>query len=160
MLWVGKARYESYGIKSAQQEPPPAELNNLSAAAAALGNGTQGLRTYAEVVDAQLEKMAHPRRPFGPAGQSATGTSFTSAYTDQFSDQMSLPGSTVTRNGPGGYGAGHEHGAPLKRSESSKLSFQARLKDREGRVSRMSANSRYVPSSLSEVQNASEVKST
>jgi hypothetical protein len=106
-----------------------------------------------------LEKMAHPRRPFVPAGQSATGTSFTSAYTDQFSDEMSMPAHSVTRSGPGAYGPNHEHGAPLKRSESSKLSFQARHKEREGRVSRVSMNSRYVPSSLSEVQNASEVRS-
>jgi hypothetical protein len=157
MLWVGKARYESYGIKSTQQEPSPSELKELGAAAAALGGGVPGQRTYAEVVDAQLEKMAHPRSP-QVRQRSAAGTSFTSAYTDNYSE-FSPPASTVTRNGPGMYGGektkmhGGESGFP-RRTESQKLSFKARRKDREGQVSRNNSGNRYVPSSLSEVHNA------
>src|ERR1700761_4694662 len=81
MLWVGKARWESYGVRSSQQEPPAAELRELAAAAAALSHGgaRPGVRTYAEVVDAQLEKMAHPRT-------AQPGRSFTSIYTDNFSE--------------------------------------------------------------------------
>jgi hypothetical protein len=168
MLWVGKSRYESYGIRSAQQEPSPSEMRELSAAAAALGGGAPGVRTYAEVVDAQLEKMAHPRPPFVAGGgkpKSSSGTSFTSLYTEapsQTTDQMSVPAHSVLRNGPGSYGRrGEKSNAdeiqPVRRTDSGKLSFQARLKEREGRVSRLSSG-RYVPSTLSEVLNASDVR--
>jgi glycosyl transferase family 1 len=172
MLWVGKSRYESYGIRSAQQEPSASELKSLGAAAAALGGGAPGERTYAEVVDAQMEKMAHPRSPWVNRQRStAAGTSFTSAYTDNYSE-FSPPASTVTRIAPGAYSAEKgtrsgdntffsgekpvhgDIGVP-RRTESQKLSFQARRKDREGKISRTnSSNHRYVPSSLSEVHNA------
>jgi Glycosyl transferases group 1 len=165
MLWVGKSRYESYGIKSAQQAPSPSELRELSAAAAALGGGIPGVRTYAEVVDAQLEKMAHPRPPWPASGakpKSSGGTSFTSLYTEAPADQMSMPASSITRNGPGNYGPDREGGGDItrvKRTDSGKLSFQARPKEREGtgRVSQLSSG-RYVPSTLSEVHNASDVR--
>jgi hypothetical protein len=196
MLWVGKARREQVGVRSAQQEPPAEELRALGAAAAALGGGAPGRRTYAEVVDAQLEKMAHPRAPWvgggggggGAAGGgrggeqrrdlsgSPVGTSFTSMYTDGFSDVASTtPGSVVARNGPGSYGgAGGGVGAtgaggvarenwdiaPVRRGgEPQKPSFQPRAKEREvGRVSRSNSHNRYVPSSLSEVQNAYDMR--
>jgi Glycosyl transferases group 1 len=159
MLWVGKSRYESYGIKSPQQEPSASELKELGAAAAALGGGAPGVRTYAEVVDAQLEKMAHPRAPWvGTKQRSKAATSFTSAYSDNYSE-FSPPASTVTRSGPGMYGGekilypAGEKGMP-RRTESQKLSFQARRKDHDGKVSRNNSANRYVPSTLSEVHNA------
>ena len=191
MLWVGKARREQLGVRSAQQEPPAEELRELGAAAAALGGGAPGRRTYAEVVDAQLEKMAHPRSPWvggggaGGGGRSGderrdlrgspVGTSFTSVYTDGFSDVASTtPGSVAARNGPGSYGgggvgvagaggAGRDNNweiAPVRRGgESQKLTFQARVKERDaGRVSRSNSHNRYVPSSLSEVQNAYDMR--
>jgi hypothetical protein len=175
MLWVGKSRYESYGIKSAQQEPSPSELRELSAAAAALGGGIPGVRTYAEVVDAQLEKMAHPRPPWPASGakpKSSGGTSFTSLYTEAPADRMSMPASSIMRNGPGNYGPDREGGkergdagqlsdiARVKRTNSGKLSFQARSKEREGTAGKGSqlSSGRYVPSTLSEVHNASDVK--
>jgi hypothetical protein len=170
MLWVGKSRWESYGVRSAQQEPPAAELRELAAAAVALGHGGNrpGRRTYAEVVDVQLDKMAHPRT--APAGRS-----FTSIYTDTFSEQVGIgetgsgsysgglpgPNGAVVRNGKGSYSGNGHHGREsaehLRRSESQKLGFQARMKEQDGKVSRNnSANHRYVPSTLSEVQNISD----
>jgi glycosyltransferase involved in cell wall biosynthesis len=140
MLWVGKARWESYGVKSTQQEPPAAEIRELAAAAAAQGRGgaRQGERTYAEVVDAQLDKMAHPRT--APAGRS-----FTSIYTDIYSEHpgpagpdsgsgnysgaaVQGPNGAMVRNGRGNYSNASHHGQSgdiLHRS----LSFQARYKD-------------------------------
>ncbi|KAF2666839.1 hypothetical protein BT63DRAFT_481309 [Microthyrium microscopicum] len=166
MLWVGKSRHEAYGVKSRQQEPSASELRELGAAAAALGGGMPGQRTYAEVVDAQLEKMAHPRPPFLGGGRQRSGTggsSFTSVYTDTFSDQMSMmtPGNNPSGALPRSHGDASSRSRPAARrgSESQKLSFQARLKDREGKMSRAgSGHSRYVPSLLSEVQNASDLR--
>jgi hypothetical protein len=151
MLWVGKSRYDSYGVGPDEEEAavlPQAQQFN---AAALLGG-----------VNAQLEKMAHPRSQWiGRHEQQKTAaTSFTSANTDYLSE-FSHPPNTTTRNGPPLYGSekgahGGEKSIMAYQPDSQKFGLQARRKEgEEDKISRVNGPSiAYVPSALSEVRNA------
>jgi hypothetical protein len=158
MLWVGKTRYESYG-PSAPQPPPISEPRNLIHAPQ---------RTYAEVVDAQLEKMAHPKTPWLRAGgrqkrggASRAGTSFTSMYSESpANDRLAVPPSAIL--GPAGINQTllDQIGPATPRQQGkSNRSFSEKLKDKEDRISRLSTTPSkhgYAPSSLSQVHNAAD----
>ncbi|QDS70762.1 hypothetical protein FKW77_003684 [Venturia effusa] len=167
MLWVGKAKSDAYGVPIPPEPPTPTERSRIHAP----------VRTYAEVVDAQLEKMAHPKPSFlrGRRRSAHTSfTSFTSMYSAAGSDENSvLPPSTSP--GPGATGqegnalgvqkpAGSVSRPPRRSvSEVGVMSFEEKLKKREDRISRVSSyHSRagYVPSMLSEVVNANEISRT
>jgi hypothetical protein len=148
MLWVGKTRYESYGVPSLMQTPPIAERNVIQAPQ----------RTYTEVVDAQLEKMAHPKVPWLRAGNkkksggSRTGTSFTSLYSESpGSERVTVPPSAMLTSSGGTLV--DQIGPATAQYPKGKSDFGAKLKQRKDRVSRVSTPSKngYVPSSLSEV---------
>ncbi|KAF2401635.1 glycosyl transferase [Trichodelitschia bisporula] len=154
MLWVGKARYESYGVPTLDVPIPPDVRNAVAAPA----------RTYAEVVDAQLEKMAHPRAPWVKGdgrqrpGARTAATSFTSVYEESAagaSERVPVPPSAMLPGDEGRVQVGGPS-AGVGRTHSERLSFAARMREKEGKASRVSTPSRYVPSTLSEVHNASD----
>jgi hypothetical protein len=160
MLWVGKARYEAYGIPYIPEAPTPMERSRIHAPA----------RTYAEVVDAQLEKMAHPKPSFlrDRQRQKSANTSFTSMYSNhnQSEERIALPPSAIL--GPTKGMEGNELGqvVPVRprkarsNGDSGGLSFEEKLRRREDRISRVSSHHSkggYVPSMLSEVINADEI---
>jgi hypothetical protein len=172
MLWVGKSRNEAYGVRpeAPPEPPPPSQLQVLVA------GGAPGQKTYADVVDAQLEKMAHPQTAQFNRSESRAGvSSFTSLYTEDGTvpgvhNPTITPHTSVTRHaqntafpfpsidGSARFDSSKDIPAPLRRAESQKLGFQARMKDREWtRNGGAPSTNRYVPSSLSEVRNASEV---
>jgi hypothetical protein len=161
MLWVGKARYEAYGIPYVPEPPTPLERSRIHAPA----------RTYSEVVDAQLEKMAHPKPSF--LRQRSAGTSFTSMYSGTGSEErVALPPSAILGPNTGHNGnmlerLGPATPKPKRRTSvkdgegSSGESFQDKLRRRENRISRVSSHhskAGYVPSMLSEVINANEIQ--
>jgi len=160
MLWVGKSRNEAYGVRpeAPPEPPPPSQLQVL------IAGGAPGQRTYADVVDTQLEKMAHPRAAhLGRSESRANVSSFTSIYTDDgtIPENSTMTAQTsVTRHAQNSafpfpsIDSSRDIPAPLRRAESQKLGFQARLKDRE--FNHNAPSTRYVPSSLSEVRNASD----
>jgi hypothetical protein len=157
MLWVGKTRYESYG-PSSPQPPAISDLHNPIHAPQ---------RTYAEVVDAQLEKMAHPKTPWLRAGgrqkrggASRTGTSFTSMYSESpGSERLAVPPSAIL--GPAGVNQTllDQIGPATPRQHGkSGRSFSEKLRNKEDRISKLSTPSKqgYAPSSLSQVHNAAD----
>jgi glycosyltransferase involved in cell wall biosynthesis len=151
MLWVGKAHYEAYGIPYVPEQAAPAREGSRIHAPA---------RTYAEVVDAQLEKMAHPKPSF--LRQRSAGTSFTSMYSGNSDDRVAMPPSAMLGPNTGANGNMLEQigpATPRAAKDSDSRSFAAKLKQREGRISRVSSHHskhNYVPSMLSEVVNADE----
>lgn len=160
MLWVGKSRYDSYGIKNTTPETLTPEMRERGQP----DGGVARTKTYAQVIDAQTQKMAHPRAPWMRGKQptpNTAATSFSSVYTDSYSE-VSAPPPSTTRNGPGAYGSQKNvplsSGAELmRRNDHQKLGFQARRKDKEGpqgKSARADSANKYVPSSLSEVHNA------
>jgi hypothetical protein len=159
MLWVGKTRYESYGVLSPQQDTIASESRSLIHAPQ---------RTYAQVVDAQLEKMAHPKTPWLRSGRqpknggaSRTGTSFTSMYSESpGSERLAVPPSAII--GPAGVNQTllDQIGPATsrRRQSGSGRNFSEKLRDKEDRISRLSTPSKqgYAPSSLSQVHNAAD----
>jgi glycosyltransferase involved in cell wall biosynthesis len=159
MLWVGKTRYESYGVLSPQQDPAASDSRSLIHAPQ---------RTYAEVVDAQLEKMAHPKTPWlrtgrrpKKGGASRTGTSFTSMYSESpGSERLAVPPSAIL--GPAGVNQTllDQIGPATSRHRlsGSGKNFSEKLRDKEDRISKLSTPSKqgYAPSSLSQVHNAAD----
>lgn len=162
MLWVGKAKSDAYGRPVALELPSEAERSRIHAPA----------RTYAEVVDAQLEKMAHPKPSFLRDRHRSVGTSFTSMYSGSGSDEwLANPPSAVINssstptqegNGLGMLGPAGTMPRPRKSREGNGMSFEEKLRRREDRISRVSSHhskAGYVPSMLSEVVNANEISS-
>lgn len=164
MLWVGKARSDAYGTTVLPEMPTPMERSRIHAPA----------RTYAEVVDAQLEKMAHPKPSFlrDRQRQRSANTSFTSMYSASGSDErLAMPPSAITSPNPaqealGVLGPAGTIPRPRKArsvGEGGGLSFEEKLRRREDRISRVSSHhskAGYVPSMLSEVVNANEILGT
>jgi len=77
MLWIGKACYEMLGLE--KLTPPPRN----PARVLSLRNRTrqQTGTASSNIIDTQLEKMQHPRRPFAERHHS-NATSFSSVYID------------------------------------------------------------------------------
>lgn len=165
MLWVGKAKSDAYGTPVAPETPTTVERSRIHAPA----------RTYAEVVDAQLEKMAHPKPSFLRDRLRSANTSFTSMYSASGSDErlaippsdVLAPGTTTAQaqegNGLGLLGPAGTMPRPRRArsgNEGGGLSFEEKLRRREDRISRVSSHhskAGYVPSMLSEVVNANEI---
>lgn len=164
MLWVGKAKSDAYGTPIFPEMPTPMERSRIHAPA----------RTYAEVVDAQLEKMAHPKPSFlrDRQLQRSANTSFTSIYSASGSDErLAMPPPAITSPNPaqealGVLGPAGTIPRPRKArsvGEGGGLSFEEKLRRREDRISRVSSHhskAGYVPSMLSEVVNANEILGT
>ncbi|RDI86197.1 hypothetical protein Vi05172_g3831 [Venturia inaequalis] len=164
MLWVGKAKSDAYGRPAALEAPREGERSRIHAPA----------RTYAEVVDAQLEKMAHPKPSFlRDRHRQSTGTSFTSMYSASGSDErLAIPPPTAIHGASSPVLEGNSLGLlgpagtmPRPRKARSvnegALSFEEKLRRREDRISKVSSHhSRigYVPSMLSEVINAHDIE--
>lgn len=164
MLWVGKAKSDAYGRPAALEAPREGERSRIHAPA----------RTYAEVVDAQLEKMAHPKPSFlRDRHRQSTGTSFTSMYSASGSDErLAIPPPTAIHgpsspvlegNSLGLLGPAGTMPRPRKARSVNEgaLSFEEKLRRREDRISKVSSHhSRigYVPSMLSEVINAHDIE--
>jgi hypothetical protein len=80
MLWIGKACYEMLGLE--RIPPPPKHPGRMLS----LKQRRQTLRAdtaSSNIIDPQLEKMRHPRRPQRPAHLLSTNTSFSSMYVDE-----------------------------------------------------------------------------
>ncbi|KAF1914209.1 glycosyl transferase [Ampelomyces quisqualis] len=79
MLWIGKACYEMLGLE--KRVPPPRNPARLLS----LRNRTPRQQVTdtasSNMIDTQLAKMQHPRRPFA-ARHHSTATSFSSVYID------------------------------------------------------------------------------
>lgn len=163
MLWVGKARNEEYGVQpEARLDPPhPSQLRVRV-------SGGAGQRTHADVVDAQLEKLAHPQAVhLNQTNPHANMSSFTSIYTEELSAPnmcfTNTPGTSVTQHAQispfpfPSVVSSRGIPAPLKRAKSTKLSFQGRIKGRDYvRNGAPYYNQGYVPITLSEVRNVSD----
>jgi hypothetical protein len=80
MLWIGKSCYEMLGFE--RIAPPPRHPGRMLS----LRQRRQDVKAdtaSSNVIDPQLEKMQHPRRPQRPAHRMSTGTSFSSVYIDE-----------------------------------------------------------------------------
>ncbi|KAF2430083.1 hypothetical protein EJ08DRAFT_697629 [Tothia fuscella] len=152
MLWVGKTRYESYGVPSPIQLPTVSEKSLIQAPQ----------KTYTDVVDAQLEKMAHPKVPWlrsgnrPKGGASRTGSSFTSIYSESPTrgDRIAVPPSAIlSPSSEGSLDLLNQLGPATPRPAKGKSDIGAKLKSKEERISKISSPSKggYVPSSLSAV---------
>jgi hypothetical protein len=80
MLWIGKATYEMLGLE--KRVPPPRNPARLLSLRRRSMREQHTDTASSHVVDPQLEKMQHPRRPYAVRHQS-TATSFSSVYADQ-----------------------------------------------------------------------------
>lgn len=80
MLWVGKATYEMLGLE--KRVPPPRNPARLLSLRRRSMREQHTDTASSNVLDPQLEKMQHPRRPYA-VRQHSTATSFSSVYADQ-----------------------------------------------------------------------------
>ncbi|KAH8723254.1 hypothetical protein GQ44DRAFT_657163 [Phaeosphaeriaceae sp. PMI808] len=79
MLWIGKACYEMLGLEKRVPPPKnPARALSLRNRVSPVQNDTAS----SNILDLQLEKMQHPRRPYAERHHS-TATSFSSVNFDQ-----------------------------------------------------------------------------
>lgn len=78
MLWVGKATHDMLGLET--RSPPP--RNPARMLSLRRRNAVTSTRASSLILDPQLEKMQHPRRPYATRHYSAA-TSFSSVYVDQ-----------------------------------------------------------------------------
>jgi hypothetical protein len=79
MLWVGKACYEMLGLE--QRVPPPRNPARVLSLRNRTPRNQQTDAASSNILDTQLEKMQHPRRPYAQRHHSAA-TSFSSVYVD------------------------------------------------------------------------------
>jgi hypothetical protein len=79
MLWVGKACYEMLGLE--QRVPPPRNPARVLSLRTRTPRNRQTDTASSNILDTQLEKMQHPRRPYAQRHHS-TATSFSSVYVD------------------------------------------------------------------------------
>jgi hypothetical protein len=79
MLWIGKACYEMLGLE--KLIPPPRNPARVLSLRNRTPRGQQTDTASSNIIDTQLEKMQHPRRPYAQRHHS-TATSFSSVYVD------------------------------------------------------------------------------
>lgn len=80
MLWIGKSCYEMLGLE--KRTPPPRNPARMLSLRTRATRAPELDTASSNIVDPQLEKMQHPRRPYA-ARQYSTATSFSSVYIDQ-----------------------------------------------------------------------------
>jgi hypothetical protein len=83
MLWIGKACYEMLCLE--KRIPPPRNPARVLSLRRRTPREQHNDAASSNVLDLQLEKMQHPRRPH-PARHHSTATSFSSIYVDSPSD--------------------------------------------------------------------------
>ena len=79
MLWIGKACYDMLGLE--KRVPPPRNPARMLSLRNRAPHGLQNDTASSNILDPQLEKMQHPRRPYATRQYSAA-TSFSSVYID------------------------------------------------------------------------------
>jgi hypothetical protein len=79
MLWIGKACYEMLGLE--KRIPPPRNPARVLSLRRRMPHEQQNDTASSNILDPQLEKMQHPRRPHAARHHSAA-TSFSSVYID------------------------------------------------------------------------------
>ena len=80
MLWIGKACYEMLGLE--KRIPPPRNPARMLSVRGRTPQAQQTDTASSNILDPQLEKMQHPRRP-NATRQYSNATSFSSVYVDQ-----------------------------------------------------------------------------
>jgi hypothetical protein len=80
MLWIGKACHEMLGLE--QREPPPRNPARMLSVRRQSAHAPQIDTASSNILDPQLQKMQHPRRPYATKHYSAA-TSFSSVYMDE-----------------------------------------------------------------------------
>jgi hypothetical protein len=79
MLWIGKACHEMLGLE--KRVPPPKNPARVLSLRSRTPHTQQADTASSNIIDTQLEKMQHPRRPYAQRHHSAA-TSFSSVYVD------------------------------------------------------------------------------
>jgi hypothetical protein len=79
MLWIGKACHEMLGLE--KRPPPPRNPARVLSLRSRTPREQQTDNASVSMIDAQLAKMQHPRRPFA-ARHHSNATSFSSVYVD------------------------------------------------------------------------------
>jgi hypothetical protein len=79
MLWIGKACHEMLGLE--RRPPPPRNPARVLSLRTRTPREQQNDNISGNMIDTQLAKMQHPRRPFA-ARHHSTATSFSSIYVD------------------------------------------------------------------------------
>jgi hypothetical protein len=79
MLWIGKACHEMLGLD--KRVPPPKNPARVLSLRSRTPRAQQTDTASSNIIDTQLEKMQHPRRPYAQRHHSAA-TSFSSVYVD------------------------------------------------------------------------------